>query len=144
MRTLYEGINDQLAAGDGSGWCAGNSLSGSAALPQFDSAGVNSGFVNNFGASLGTPGAFDDIAATLAPAQIASLKQLMTPSALRDLPSGNLAPDGLSVPLLDSTKATSNNASITLTGGARRDLFLDRLDPDSSAWNALTKTLGML
>jgi hypothetical protein len=143
MRTLYEGINDQLAAGDGSGWCAGNSLSGSVLSAKSDLAGLNSDPVNGLGSSSGTPGANPGvIGGAIAMGSIAPLNQLATtttlPVTLPDLANAALALDGITLPLLDTTKVTGDGGDTLADSGARSH----KSDLDLSDWDALTETFG--
>jgi hypothetical protein len=141
IRTLYDGVSDQLATGSGRGRSAGSSPASS----DSNSAGVNSGVVNGLSGSSGTPGVSpDDISVAIALASIAPLKQLATPTALTetlaDLPGEAWALDGISVPLLDTTKVTSDDGGDTLSGRGAPDLFCRKLGLDWSAWDALSET----
>jgi hypothetical protein len=117
------------------------------ALPSStsDLAGLNSDPVNGLGGSAGTPGANPhDIYAAIALALIAPLKQLVPPNTLpqtlANLPSETRALDGISVPLLDTTKVSSDGGDDTLAGRMAPDLFSRKLGLDLSAWDALSET----
>src|SRR5262249_23135132 len=132
MRTLYEGINDQLADDDGTRR-TGTSRAGS------DPASINSG------PDTGSAGlSADDMNAAAARASIASSRLATPPTLPASLPSvlsEALAPDSIDVLLLDGGKVTTNGG-ITPTDGAARDLLFAQLDLDWSAWDALTGTFN--
>jgi hypothetical protein len=146
IRTLYEGISDQLAGGGGRGRSAGSSGSGSVASSVPVPAGVNAGTVNGFGDSFGRPGvAPDDRGVSLALASVASLQQLATPTSLpATVPhraSAALALDGSGGPLREATQGTSTEGT-TLPGGAAHEASFGKYDLDLTDWDALAADVG--
>jgi arylsulfate sulfotransferase len=145
IRTLYEGISDQLAAGGGRGRSAGSWLSGSVASSGSEPALFNSGLVYDLrGSALGPGTNLDDLGVAVAMASIAPLKQLapvtMFPEMLPDLASGVRPVDGITLPLLDARKITSDGGGNMLTSGAARDAFFGYDDLDLTGWDAITAT----
>jgi hypothetical protein len=145
MSTLYEGTNDQLAAGGGRARSGGSSLSGSVPSSVSDPARVNPDPVKGLRASPAMPGThLADIGVWVAPASAAPLKQLATPTMLSlfipDLANRTLALDSISVPLLDGTEVTDDSLGYAMTGAAGRGLFLGKYDLELTDWDALTET----
>jgi arylsulfate sulfotransferase len=145
ISNLYEGTSDQLAAGGGRARSAGSSLSGSVPSSVSDPARVNPDPVKGLRASPAMPGThLADIGVWVAPASVAPLKQLATPTMLSlfipDLANRTLALDSISVPLLDGMEVTGDSRSNTLTGGVGRGLFLGKHDLELTDWDALPET----
>jgi hypothetical protein len=107
---------------------------------------ANSDRVIGNGDSAGTPGASpDDIGRAVALASIAPYKQLATPTAFQEtssnVASAWIALDGISVPVLDSTKVSSGGAD-RLIWPAGRGLFFGRHGLDQRDWDDLPETFA--
>jgi virginiamycin B lyase len=109
---------------------ADSSPSSSVVSSVLGPAGVNSGVVNGLGSLLDTPGTRPDgSAAAVALDLTTSLKQPATastvPETFWDLTSGEFALDGIGVPFLAATQATSDGDDNTLRGQPDRSTPLD-------------------
>jgi hypothetical protein len=113
---------------------------------------VTSARVIGNGASPGTPGASpDDIGFAVALASIAPVQQFAASTTLPEtfwnanlrLAVPGLAPDGISDPVLDSTKVSSGGAD-RLIGPAGRDVFFGRHGLDKRDWDDLPETFAEL
>jgi hypothetical protein len=145
MRTLYEGVSDQLGGGPAP---ASDSRGSSVAAPVFGRAELDARG-NGLRGSTGTSASHaEDIDAAVTLALIAPRKQLamptVLPKSLPDSAAATLAPDRTGVPPVDGTGATCDSATATVTGRAARDALFGKLDLDLADWGDLTETIVVL